>query len=159
MCFVCLDWTLGRVLFQSFLTVITIWYVQLKCVLRVDTMILFSAFLWLYYQLIYDAWWRHQMETFSAILATARGINRSPVNFPHKGQWHGAFDVFCDLRLNKRLSKQSWGWWFETPSSPLWRHSNGYLVMNLKKIHVKRACTRLWQCTTQRNCHVTATNG
>ena len=23
-----------------------------------------------------------------------------------------------------RLSKQSWGWWFETPSRPLWRHSN-----------------------------------
>ena len=29
-----------------------------------------------------------------------------------------------DLRLNKRLSKQSWGWWFETPSRPLWRHCN-----------------------------------
>ena len=27
-----------------------------------------------------------------------------------------SFDVFFDLRLNKRLSKQSWGWWFETPS-------------------------------------------
>ena len=33
-------------------------------------------------------------------------------------------DVFFDLRLNKRLSKQSWGWWAETPSSPLWRHCN-----------------------------------
>ena len=33
-----------------------------------------------------------------------------------------SFDVFFDLRLNKRLSKQSWGWWFETPSSSLWRH-------------------------------------
>ena len=29
---------------------------------------------------------------------------------------------FFDLLLNKRLSKQSWGWWFETPSCPLWRH-------------------------------------
>ena len=27
---------------------------------------------------------------------------------------------FFDLRLNKRLSKQSWGWWFETLSHPLW---------------------------------------
>ena len=26
--------------------------------------------------------------------------------------------------FNKRLSKQSWGWWFETPSRPLWRHCN-----------------------------------
>ena len=25
-------------------------------------------------------------------------------------------------RLNKRLSKQRWGWWFETPLRPLWRH-------------------------------------
>ena len=32
--------------------------------------------------------------------------------------------VFFDLRLNKRLSKQWWGWWFETPSHPLWRHYN-----------------------------------
>ena len=35
-----------------------------------------------------------------------------------------SFDVFFDLRLNKRLSKQSRGWWFETLSHPLWRHSN-----------------------------------
>ena len=32
-------------------------------------------------------------------------------------------DVFC-LCLNKRLSKQSWGWWFETQSRPWWRHNN-----------------------------------
>ena len=31
---------------------------------------------------------------------------------------------FYDLRPNKRLSKQSWGWWFEMPSWPLWRHNN-----------------------------------
>ena len=47
----------------------------------------------------------------------------SPVNSPHKGQWR-SFDVFFDLRLNKRLSKQSWGLWFETLSRPLWRHCN-----------------------------------
>ena len=35
-----------------------------------------------------------------------------------------SFDVFFDLRLHIRLSKQSWGWWFETPSCPLWRHCN-----------------------------------
>ena len=33
-----------------------------------------------------------------------------------------SFDVFFDLRLNKRLSKQSWGWWFEMLPCPLWRH-------------------------------------
>ena len=35
-----------------------------------------------------------------------------------------SFDIFFDLRLNKRLSKQSWGWWFETLSCPLWRQCN-----------------------------------
>ena len=35
-----------------------------------------------------------------------------------------SFDVFFDLRLNKRLSKKPWGWWFETPSWSLWRHRN-----------------------------------
>ena len=34
------------------------------------------------------------------------------------------FDVFFDLRLNKRLRKQSWCWWLETLSRPLWRHCN-----------------------------------
>ena len=65
------------------------------------------------------SWWRHQMETFSALLALC---HRSPVNSHHKGQWRGAFDVFFELRLNKHLNKQSWGWWFETLSHSSWRH-------------------------------------
>ena len=40
----------------------------------------------------------------------------------------GSFDVIFDLRLIKGLSKQSWGWWFETPSYPLWRHCNVNIV-------------------------------
>ena len=52
-----------------------------------------------------------------------RGIHRSPVNSPQRPVTR-SFDAFFDLRLNKRLSKQSCGWWFETPSGPLWRHSN-----------------------------------
>ena len=61
---------------------------------------------------------------FSRYRSFARGINRSPVNSPHKGQWRRAFDVFFDLHLNKRLIKHWWGWWFETSSHPLWRHCN-----------------------------------
>ena len=68
------------------------------------------------------SWWRHQMETFSALLAFVRGIHRSPVNFPHKGQWRGA--LMLSLICNKRLSKQSRRWWLETPSRSLWRHCN-----------------------------------
>ena len=36
-----------------------------------------------------QAWWRHQMETFSALLAIVRGIHQSPVNYPQKAQWGG----------------------------------------------------------------------
>ena len=61
--------------------------------------------------------WKH----FPRHWPFVRGIHRPPVNSPHKGQWRGAF---FDLRLNKRLSKQWLGWWFETPSCPLWRHYN-----------------------------------
>ena len=68
------------------------------------------------------SWWRHRMGTFLRNWPFVRGIHRSPVNSLHKGQW--SFDVFFDLRMNKRLSKQSWGWWFEMPSHPLWRHCN-----------------------------------
>ena len=63
--------------------------------------------------------WKH----FPRYWPFVRGIHRSPVNSPHKGQWRGAL-LFFHLRLNKRLSKQWWGWWFETPSRPLWRHCN-----------------------------------
>ena len=47
-----------------------------------------------------------------------------PGDFPAQRPVTRSFDVFFHLRLNKRLSKQSWGWWFETLSCPLWRHSN-----------------------------------
>ena len=51
------------------------------------------------------SWWRHQMETFSALLAICAG--NSPVP---KRPVTRSFDVFFNLRLNKRLSKQSWCW-------------------------------------------------
>ena len=63
-------------------------------------------------------------EHFPRYWPFVRGIHRSPVNFTHKGQWRVALIFFFNSRLNKRLSKQSWGWWFETPSSSLWRHCN-----------------------------------
>ena len=73
------------------------------------------------------AWWRHQMETFSALLAICAGNSPVPGEFPTQRPVTRSFDVFFDLRLSKRLSKQSWGWWLETISRPLWRHRNaGY---------------------------------
>ena len=71
-----------------------------------------------------------------SVLGTAiplgQGLTRStkssrllPGEFPAQRPVTWSFDVFFDLRLNKWLSKQSWGWWFETLSCPLWGHSNG----------------------------------
>ena len=73
----------------------------------------------------YDAsWWRHQMETFSALLALCEGNPPVTGGFPSQRPVTRSFDVFFDLRLNKRLSKHSRRWWFETPSRSLWRHCN-----------------------------------
>ena len=47
-----------------------------------------------------------------------------PGEFPTQRPVTRSFDVLFDLRLNKRLSKQSRGWWFETPSLSLWRQRN-----------------------------------
>ena len=69
-------------------------------------------------------WWRHQMETFSALLALCAGNSPVTGEFPTQRPVTRSFDVFFDLRMNERLSKQSWGWWFETPSRPSWRHNN-----------------------------------
>ena len=69
-------------------------------------------------------WWRHQMETFSALLAICAGNSPVTGEFPAQRPATWSFDDLFDLHLNKRLSKQSWGWWFETPSRPLWRHYN-----------------------------------
>ena len=74
------------------------------------------------------AWWRHQMETFSALLAICAGNSPVPGEFPTQRPVTRSFDVFFDLRLNKQLSKQSRGWWFETLSRSLWRHRNGLLI-------------------------------
>ena len=71
-----------------------------------------NSFKWLVW-VLYTCW-RHQMETFSALLAIC--VGNSPVT--------QSFDVFFDLHLIERLSKHSRGWWFETLSCPLWRHCN-----------------------------------
>ena len=68
--------------------------------------------------------WRHQMETFSALLAIYVGNSQASGEFPAQRPVTRSFEVFFDLRLNKRLRKQPWGWWFETLSCTLWRHCN-----------------------------------
>ena len=65
--------------------------------------------------------WKHLTRYWPFV----RRIHRIPVNSPHKGQWRGAWMLSLNMRLIKRLSKQSRDWWFETISRSLWRHCNG----------------------------------
>ena len=96
------------------------------------------------------SWWRHQMETFSALLAICAGNSPVPGEFPAHRPVTRSFGVFFDLRLNKRLSKQSWGWWFETLPRPLWRHNNGnfgfWIVTRKISIWRQGTCTLTQQC-------------
>ena len=61
-------------------------------------------------------------ETFSALLAICADNSSVTGEFPSQRPVTRSFDVFFDLRLNKQLSKQWRGWWFETPWRPWWRH-------------------------------------
>ena len=74
------------------------------------------------------------METFSALLDICAGNSPVPGEFLAQRPVARSFDLFFDLRPNKRLSKQWWGWWFETPSSPLWRHFN---VLVMVRTHMR----------------------
>ena len=75
-------------------------------------------------KILSKSWWRHPIETFSPLLAICAG------NSPVTGEFHAqrpvtrSFDVFFDLRPNKRLCKQSRCRWFVTPLRSLWRHCN-----------------------------------
>ena len=72
------------------------------------------------------AWWRHQIETFSALLAIC--ARNSPVigEFLAQRPVTRGFDIFFDLCLNGWTNNGENG--FETPDGPLWRHCNGKSV-------------------------------
>ena len=72
------------------------------------------------------AWWRHQMGSFSALLALCDGNPPVTGGFLSLRAATRSFDVFFDLRHNKLLNKQSRRWWLETPSRSLWRHCDVY---------------------------------
>ena len=56
-----------------------------------------------------ESWWRHQMETLSALLAICAGNSPVTGEFPAQRSVMRSFDVFFDLHPNKWLSEQSWG--------------------------------------------------
>ena len=72
-----------------------------------------STFIQYNYHIVRDnAWWRHEVETFTALLASCAGNSSVTGEFPAQRPVTRSFDIFFDLHPNKRFSKQSWGWWF-----------------------------------------------
>ena len=78
------------------------------------------------FDLLYPTWilsynddvikWKHFPRHWPFVRVTGE--------FPAQRPVRRSFNIFFDLRLNEQLSKQSWGWWLETPSRSLWRHCN-----------------------------------
>ena len=69
-----------------------------------------------------------------------------PGEFPTQRPVTWSFDVYLYLRLNKRLCKQSWGWWLETLLCPLLRHSTVHPYIHDKVIE----CKYMWCCLFHR---------
>ena len=101
-----------------------------KCIVILghsDVPYIIKAYIPLYVPLHDDAIkWKH----FPLYWSFVREIHRSPGEFPAQRPVTRSFHAFLDQRLNKPLSKQSWGWWFETLQRPLWRHSNGIAYLH-----------------------------
>ena len=86
--------------------------------------------------------WRHEMETFSALLNLCDG-NPPVIPLPKSGSAEPR--CFLGLRLNKRLSKRSRLRSFEIPSHSLWCHCNvwvlRWVLINANNYSVKNSHT------------------
>ena len=95
------------------------------------------------------AWWRHPMETFSALLAICAGNSPATAELPAQSPVTRSFDIFFDLSLNKRLSKQSWVWR---------RHRAHYDVIVMVQPNYRTFTKYLdhvpWECFTTLNEHL-----
>ena len=87
-------------------------------------------------------WWRHQVETFSALPALSEGNQPITGEFPSQRPVTRSFDSLFDLRLNKRLSQQWRRRWFETPSHSLWLHCDGVIACPFSKYRSRCAIVK-----------------
>ena len=109
------------------------------------------------------SWWRHQMEIISALLAICAGNSPVTRELPAQRPLTRSIDVFFDLRLNKRLSKQWRGWWLDTPSCPLWCHCNAAIthwdftqIFNVSTTRYNSLTLALWEGNSPvTNCFLT----
>ena len=84
----------------------------------------------LYTTSYHDLSWYNATRLYPVFMMTSSNGNIFRVTghlcdeFPAQTPVTQSFVAFFDMRLNEWLSKQSCGWWFETPPHPLWRHCN-----------------------------------
>ena len=90
-------------------------------------------------------WWRNQMGTFSTLLALCAGNSPVTGEFPTQRPVTRSSGVFFDLRLSKRLRKQSRRRWLETPSRSLWRFHQSIRYTVVSYIHYTCLPERLSQ--------------
>ena len=99
--------------------------------------------------------WKHFTGYRPFVWRIHRSSVKSPPPHTHKGQRRGALIFSFDLRLNRRCSKQSRRWWFETLSCSSWRHCNvGRFDTAYINIHIysgigfdmSRECPRYTTC-------------
>ena len=85
---------------------------------------------------------------FSTTLALCAGNSPVTGEFPSQRPVTQSFDVFFDLRLNKRLSNQSRRWWLETPYCSFWCHCDvcpySYDILWLAGRFVLPACQKFF---------------
>ena len=88
-------------------------------------------------------------------------VGNSPVTgeFPSQRPVTQSFDIFFELHLNIRLSKQSRRRWFETPLRSLWRHSNVTRVIVLQGFRIALGqscdCSNASEVTQEEACKLT----
>ena len=85
----------------------------------------------------------------SALLTLCAGNSPVTIEFPAQKPVTLSFGVFFDLRPNKRSSKQSWGWWFETPSRPLLRQCDVTGRPDKRRLYLydhRMSCSDLTKC-------------
>ena len=104
-----------------------------------------AANLWLPRAYHNNTWWRHQMETFSALLAICAGNSPVPVNSPHKGHWRGAlmFSLIC-VWIN--------GWVNNREAGDLRRHRDHCDVI----VMTKQVCVCVTHCSSRSHMSIMA---
>ena len=104
------------------------------------------------------AWRRHGMGAICGGTGHLCGEFAGHRWIPHKRPVTQSLGVFFDLRLNKLLSKQSWGWWFKMPSRPLWHRCNEKIWKLSEQFSSLHNFVRVPGCYAEAVCEMTKQN-